>query len=52
MRLTKNEKVLLVILLILALTAGYYFYIFIPNEEKMADLEVEIKIKTWLSTAC
>lgn len=42
MRLTKNEKVLLVILLILALTAGYYFYVFLPNEEKMADLEVEI----------
>lgn len=42
MRLTRNEKVLLIVLLILALGAGYYFFVFIPNEEKMAALEAEI----------
>ena len=43
MRLTKNEKFLLIVLLILALSSAYYFYIFLPNEEKMENLQVEIK---------
>jgi Tfp pilus assembly protein PilO len=41
MRMSKRDKQLLILLVIVALLAGYYWLMYLPQEEKLAELESE-----------
>ncbi|MBE0451639.1 MAG: hypothetical protein IBX70_12445 [Clostridia bacterium] len=46
MRISSREKWLLVMLLSIALIAGWYYFLLTPTEAKIAELEVEKSLKT------
>ncbi|HAS73246.1 MAG TPA: hypothetical protein DCS67_03785 [Clostridiales bacterium UBA8960] len=45
MRISRRDKVLLVLLAIVAALAAYYFFGIVPQEEKIAELEAELAMK-------
>lgn len=45
MRISSREKWLLVMLVAIALIAGWYYFLLTPTEEKIAELEVEKSLK-------
>ncbi len=45
MRISSREKWLLVMLVVIALIAGWYYFLLTPTEEKIAELEVEKSLK-------
>lgn len=45
MRISSREKWLLVMLVVIALIAGWYYFLLTPTEDKIAELEVEKSLK-------
>ena len=45
MRISKSDKILLIILGIVVVLAAYYFLLLVPQEEKIENLQADLKLK-------